>query len=506
MYRFGLPCVLTALAFAVSRADQDPDPNALKQALALQEVMQQAIERAEPAIACILVSRSDAYQRFSQAPGSDNPGKLGPFDPQALERHPLVSGLPEKERTQLRRKLDLADPAHHPEAYGSGVVLDTKGFVLTNYHVVAGAVKIFVRLPDHQGSYADIHAADPRSDLAILRLLDSRLSLKALKLGDGDKVRRGQFVLSIANPFAAGFRDGKPSASWGIISNLRRRAPADLREEERTRTLHSYGTLIQTDARLNLGCSGGALIDLKGELIGLTSATAAIAGGETPGGFAIPFGSGMRRILDVLKKGEEVEYGFLGVGLDQKAGRTQGVLLEEVTPGSPADLAGLKPRHIILSVNGTPIHESDDLFLELGTQLAGATVQLEVRKPAGPPREKVAVTLARFYVPGKSIATVSSSRPFFRGLRVDWTSVLVQQPRAILQRIPAGVAVGEVQANTPAAAVLLKPGEIITHVGGRAVNSPAAFYREVQGRDGPIELTLAPSDPQQPLPKVTLTP
>src|SRR5205807_1927845 len=161
----------------------------------------------------------------------------------------------------------------------------------------------------------------------------------------------------------------------------------------------------QTDARLNLGCSGGALIDLKGELIGLTSATAAIAGGETPGGFAIPFGTGLRRILDVLRKGEEVEYGFLGVAVDQKAGRTEGVVLEEVTPGSPADLAGLKPRQTLFTVNGTAVHESDDLFLELGTQLAGATVQLEVRKPGGPQREKVEVRLARFYVPGKAIAT-----------------------------------------------------------------------------------------------------
>jgi S1-C subfamily serine protease len=118
----------------------------------------------------------------------------------------------------------------------------------------------------------------------------------------------------------------------------------------------------------------------------------------------------------------------------------------------------------------------------------------------------VAVTLARFYVPGKSIATASGSRPFFRGLRVDWTSILVQQPRAILQRIPAGVAVGEVQPNTPATVALLKPGEIITHVGGRPVNSPAAFYREVQGRDGPVELTLVPGDPSQKPPKVTLTP
>ena len=502
MYRIGLSCLLGTLVFAVaSAAAQD---KALPGALALQEAMQKAIEDAEPSVACILVSRSDAYQRFSQGPAHANPGKLGAFDLQLFERHPLVSGLGEKERARLRRQLDLADPQHVPESFGSGVALDEQGLVLTNYHVVQGAVKIYVRLPEHQGSYADIHAADPRSDLAVLRLLNPKLALKAIRLGEGDKARRGQFVLSIANPFAAGFRDGKPSASWGIVSNVRRRAPGPAREEERAKTLHHYGTLIQTDARLNLGCSGGALIDLQGRLIGLTSATAAIAGGETPGGFAVPLDAGLRRIIEVLKKGEEVEYGFLGVGVDERAERNEGVVLEHVTPGSPADLAGLRPRHVILSVNGTPVHESDDLFLALGTQLAGTTVRLEVRKPGAAGRDKVEVPLARFYVPGKRLVSAPGARPFVRGLRVDYTSLLVQQPRSPIQRIPAGVLVSEVEAGTPAAAALLRPGDVITHVNGRPVTMPAAFYREVQGRAGPLELTLTPGDPSQPAPKVTL--
>jgi serine protease Do len=502
MYRLGLPCLLGTLGFALAApAAQD---KSLQQALALQEVMQKAIADAEPSIGCVLVSRSDAYQRFSQGPAHENPGKLGAFDLQMFERHPLISGLGEKERTRLRRQLDLADARHVPEAFGSGVVLDESGLVLTNYHVVQGAVKIFVRLPEHQGGYADIHAADPRSDLAVLRLLNPKLALKAIRLGEGDKARRGQFVLSIANPFAAGFRDGKPSASWGILSNVRRRAPGPAREEERAKSLHHYGTLLQTDARLNLGCSGGALIDLKGQLIGVTSATAAVAGGETPGGFAIPIDAGMRRILDVLKRGEEVEYGFLGVGVDERAERTEGVVLEHVTPGSPADLAGLRPRHVILSVNGTPVHESDDLFLALGTQLAGATVRLEVRKPGAAGRERVEVPLAKFYVPGKRIAAGLGGRPFVRGLRVDYTSLLVQQPRSPVQRIPAGVLVSEVQAGMPAAAALLRPGDVITHVNGRPVTTPSAFYREAQGRVGPLELTLAPGDPSQPAPKVNL--
>src|SRR5262245_21716151 len=190
MYRIGLPCLLGTLVFALAAAAAQD--KALPSALALQEVMQKAIEDAEPSVACILVSRSDAYQRFSQGPPQESAGKLGAFDRQLFERHPLISGLGEKERARLRRQLDLADPQHVPESFGSGVALDEQGFILTNYHVVQGAVKIYVRLPEHQGSYADIHAADPRSDLPVLRLLNPNLALKAIRLGEGDKVRRGQ--------------------------------------------------------------------------------------------------------------------------------------------------------------------------------------------------------------------------------------------------------------------------------------------------------------------------
>ena len=136
-----------------------------------------------------------------------------------------------------------------------------------------------------------MHAADSRSDLAVLAL-DKPVAVKAIKVGNGDAVEKGDYVLSLSNPFAAGFRDGSPSASWGIISNVRRRVPGSAREEDRGKSLHQYGTLLQTDARLNLGCSGGALIDLNGNLIGLTTSTAAISGGEVPGGFAVPIERG----------------------------------------------------------------------------------------------------------------------------------------------------------------------------------------------------------------------
>jgi S1-C subfamily serine protease len=503
MCRGVVPLGLSLLFLPTARAQQDQAPFK-KQALALQTLVQQAIRQAEPSVACILVSRSDAYQRYGQGPSPDNPGRLGALDLDALNRYLARLDLSPEEQARLRKRLDLASPATVPESYGSGVVIDPRGLVLTNYHVVRDATKIFVRLPDREGSYADVHAADPRSDLAVLRLLNAGQTYKALKFGDGGAAERGQFVVGLANPFAAGFADGRPSASWGIISNVRRRAAGTGREEERGKTLQQYPMLLQTDVRLNLGCSGGVLLNLQGEMIGLTTALAAVQGSDTPGGFAVPLEPGILRILDVLKQGREVEYGFLGVSCQPEA--QGGAVLSYVTRGSPADRVHLQVQDRIRGINGAPIRSGDDLFLALGTQLAGATVTLDVVKAKTSQQVRLEVPLAKYYVPGKKIASNPAPRPVFRGLRVDATSLLVQQPQTlgVHRVIPVGVLVSDVQPNSPAATALLRPGEVITHVNSRLVDTPAAFYQEVNGINGPVELTLLTTQPGRPAAKVVI--
>jgi serine protease Do len=448
--------------------------------LALQEAVEQTIERAEPSIACILVSRSEGYRDFGAAP-SDEPGKLGRFDP------PRMGGFPGQDpRVAAARSLDLSNPETVPESYGSGVVLDESGLVLTQAHVVRKATKIYVRLPGNRGSWADIHASDPRSDLAVLRLLDRVPNLKPLKLGDGSKLRKGSFVLSLSNPFAAGFRDGSPSASWGIVSNLRRKSTGQVSEMERPRqTLHHFGSLIQTDTRLNLGCSGGALLNLDGDLVALTTSMAAISGGETPGGFAVPVDANMRRIIDVLRRGEEVEYGFLGVYLSMDSHPGRGVQLLNVADGSPAQRAGLLRGDYVLTINGAPVRENDDLFLLVGMQLAGSTVRIEVARTPNGPRRTCSVKLAKYYVPGPIIASRKPPAP--SGLRVDYTSILSQRGRT---SIPPGVVIREVLPDSPAARARLQLDTVITRVNGRAVNTPAEFYEAMAAARGPIELTL----------------
>ncbi len=458
MYRNICWFSLAACLLALPRAAGGDTKSRLPDALALEETMQEAIRKAEPSIACILVSRSEDGRGFE----------------------------PEK-------------PEYIPEAYGSGVVVDDKGLVLTNYHVVRDATKIYVRLPGDKAGYAAIHAADQRSDLAVLQLPKHLLPVKALKMGDGGKVRKGQFVLSLANPFASGFRDGSPSASWGILSNIRRRGPGNPREDERVKQLHQYGTLLQTDARLNLGCSGGALIDLKGELIGLTTALAAISGAETPGGFAVPMDAGMQRIIEKLKQGEEVEYGFLGVRFSstRPARKGEGVPLETVLGGSPADKAGLRAGDYLHAINGVPVHDYDDLFLQIGTLLAGTTFRVEFSRHPGGERElSKPATLAKFYVPNNTFQATRKRRAV-GGLRVDYTSVLVQRianERLFGDRIPPGVVIREVERHSAADQAQLQQDKIITRVNDRPVSTPAEFYQVMENASGTVELTFYSPD------------
>jgi serine protease Do len=480
MLRFALPCWLVCAAGLVRAQEEIPG---LKEAEALQKAMQSAIRKAEPSIACILVSRSDRYRQLGMTPPDNDSGKLGGFN------HTLATSpnLDDAENQRLNA-LDLGNAAAVPEAFGSGIVIDESGLILTCEHVIRDATKIFVRLPGLPGSYADIHAADRRSDLAVLRLLRPPAGLKAVKLGDGGSVRKGQWVIALANPFAAGFRDGSPTASWGIVGNLRRRAPGSVKELERVKMLHEYGTLIQTDARLNLGTSGGCLLDLRGELIALTSSVAATAGSETAGGFAIPFDAGIRRIVETLRKGEEVEYGFLGISLFENPRTERGIPINAVTSGSPAARAGLQGGDVILAINGQPMRENDDLLLSISTALAGNTVQIELQRAGNGPSRTLAVVLAKFHVPGKIVA---ARRPAaVRGLRVDHTSILASMsPQPLVPRVAAGVMLREVQADSKAAAQL-KVHDIITHVNGKPVNTPDEFYQEMQRAAGPVELRL----------------
>jgi serine protease Do len=482
---------------------QGQDLSSSHEAQVIDRAMTEVVRKTEPAVVSILVSRSEDYGRLlKDTPPADQPGELGGFDRKKAKQVLSEMIKDEKRLEALLRRLDLGDMENVPESYGSGVAIATPGLILTNFHVVRDATKIYIRLPGGKGSYANIHAADYRSDLAVLRMLDSSVHPEVFLRPGNESVHKGQLIIALANPYAPGFRDAGPRASWGLISNLHRKLPQGRTPAENDKwTLNQLGTLIQVDRSLPVGSSGGVLLNLKGNLVGLITSLGGISG-DPGGAFAVPLDSYMSRIIDVLKKGEEVDYGFLGIQFHffgdprfrNQPRPATGAWLGGVVEGSPAGRAGLARGDIIEAVDDLAIRDDDDLRLAIGRALAGTTVQLKVHSRP----ETIPVTLVKALPMEGIIASVKHQ--FARGLRVDYTSILVQRGPAA--PIPGGVYVREVEKGSPADSAHLQDA-IITKVAGQEVHTPAEFY-EIMPKSGRVELTLAGSDDQQRERRVTL--
>ncbi|MCI0701194.1 MAG: PDZ domain-containing protein [Planctomycetia bacterium] len=484
--------LVVLLSFIAMVPAQEPNAKQLLEAIETQ--LRAANEIAGPCVGCVVVSRSDLYPKPNNT--SERPGKLGSFDPKEF-----VKANPTTNK-RLAKSLDLSDVDNIPDlGFACGVVVDPIGLILTPFHVIEGATKIYVHLPGRVGSYADIQAADARSDLAILKLITPPAGLKAIKFAEvridnvgmqRATVFRGKLTVLMANPYLPGFAINKPSAALGSLTNVRfKTTPADPKRESPSESYYKFGTLLEHNAKLNAGVSGAALLNLDSEMIGLTTTTAHLGPGDVAG-FAIPMDVNVRRVVDVLRRGEEVEYGFLGVFLSQ--GDTP-IIISQVTPLGPAAEAGVAGGDTITHINGVRVHSYPDLLVHIGLALAGSKVKLTVTRIGAKARD-VDVTLAKFGHTQPFIASVRPAPVF--GLRVDYGSILSQKlnnnRRGELIGVPSGVCVRELVADSPAAAAFKKLGEgptrwLITHVNGNAVATPAEFHKAVKGQES-IKLTV----------------
>jgi serine protease Do/serine protease DegQ len=273
------------------------------------------------------------------------------------------------------------------EGLGSGVIVSADGYILTNNHVVEGADELKVSLPDDREFKAKVIGVDPKTDVAVIKIEAEKLPI--ITLADSDKVRVGDVVFAIGNPLAVG-----ETVTMGIISALGRKNLGLLDE------VAGYENYIQTDAPINMGNSGGALIDAKGRLVGINSAIMSTTSGSMGIGFAVPINLAANIMNSLIATGT-VSRGYLGVGVDPLTPElaeamgvkdTKGMVISTITPESPAAKAGLKQGDVIVAINDKPVDSLMALRLVVAQTAPGTKVKLKSLREGKPAEIEVTLT------------------------------------------------------------------------------------------------------------------
>jgi serine protease Do len=351
--------------------------------------------------------------------------------------------VPERQREFKRRGL------------GSGCILDEDGNILTNNHVVANADELTVKLADGRSFEAEVAGTDPKTDLAVIRIVGKAEDLPTVKLGDSDTVNVGQWAIAVGNPFGL-----RHSVSAGIISAT-----------GRSIGVAEYESLIQTDAAINRGNSGGPLVNLECEVIGINTA---IVGRANLGiGFAIPINMA-RDILEDLIEGREIVRGYLGVypkdltpEMAEAFGYegTDGALVDEVLKDSPADEAGLKAGDIIVEFDGRPVRNSAELRRRVAGTEPGSRASVKFWRDG----EMKTVT-----VEAGDLAAAEETTHDWLGLHVQ--TLTPEMARNMGKPDLEGVLVADVDENSPAAEHFT-PGDVILSVNRTKVRSASEYAR-----------------------------
>jgi serine protease Do len=352
---------------------------------------------------------------------------------------------------------------------GSGFVIDSSGLVVTNNHVIEGADEILINFTDGTKlKVTKILGHDPKTDLALLKV-EPKKPLKAVTFGDSGKMRVGDWVMAIGNPFGLG-----GSVTVGVISATKRDINAG-----------PYDDFLQTDAAINRGNSGGPLFNMDGQVIGVNTAIISPTGGSIGIGFAVPSNSAVQ-VLDQLKQYGETRRGWLGVqvqnvteeiatslGLQQP----KGALVAKVSPDSPAAAAGLQPSDVILTFDGQPIENMRSLPRAVAATAIGKSVAVALLRKGQP--MDLTVTVGRLPEGEDSEDAVNSEEaPVPEPEREDLLGLSIApltdelRERYKIGRTIEGVIITEVKPNSPAAQKDVKPGDVIVEVTQEKVKQP----------------------------------
>ncbi|WP_313653153.1 serine endoprotease DegP [Pantoea sp.] len=352
-------------------------------------------------------------------------------------------------------------------ALGSGVIINAeKGYVVTNNHVVNNATKIQVQLSDGRRYDAKVIGKDPSSDIALIQLKDAK-NLTAVKIADSDNLRVGDYTVAIGNPYGLG-----ETVTSGIVSALGRSGL----------NVENYENFIQTDAAINRGNSGGALVNLNGELIGINTAILAPDGGNIGIGFAIPSNMVKNLTAQMVEFGQ-VKRGELGVqGTElnselakaMKVDAQRGAFVSQVLPDSAAAKAGIKAGDVIVSMNGKPLNSFASLRAEVGSLPVGTTLKLGLLRDGKP--VDVSVQLQQ-----SSQAKVQSATIYTGIEGADLSNV---------ETGDKGVRVDNVKPGSAAARIGLKKGDVIQGVNQQVVTNLGELRKVLDTKPSVLALNV----------------
>jgi Do/DeqQ family serine protease len=442
--------------------------------------------------ALVLLINAVGFVQVAQAalPLTDSQGGTLPSLAPMLERVlPSVVNIATESRVRVQDNPLLQDPffrrffgvpnvprERQTQALGSGVIVDAKhGYVLTNNHVVAKADEITVTLKDGRSLKAKLVGTDPETDVAVVQIPAKNLT--AVPLADSDKLRVGDFVVAIGNPFGLG-----QTVTSGIVSALGRTGLG----------IEGYEDFIQTDASINPGNSGGALVNLRGQLVGINTAIIAPGGGNVGIGFAIPVNMTQQVMTQLIQHGE-VHRGRLGVlvqdltpdlakAFDIK--ETHGAVISKVIKDSAAEKAGLMAGDVVIGVNGKPVNTSSELRNSIGLLPVGETVTLDVVRDGK--SRSVKVTIAETVqdkLEGKHI------NPRLQGA----TFGAIEEGNPEYGRLK-GIVVLEIASGSPAWASGLRKNDVIVSVNRRPVTTLQEFQKIAQGGNRSLLLNVRRGD------------
>src|SRR5947208_2881072 len=355
------------------------------------------------------------------------------------------------------------------QGLGSGVIVSPDGYILTANHVVSGAEEIMVGLGTELRKFkAKKIGTDPGTDVALLKIEEN--NLPAVNFADSDKARAGDIVLAIGNPFGL-----RQTVTMGIISAVGRGGMGII----------DYENFIQTDAAINMGNSGGALVDTDGKLLGINTAIFSRSGGNQGIGFAIPANLA-REVMQSLRDKGRVVRGYIGASVQTLTpeladamklnGQLSGALVGEVTPKSPAEKAGIKTGDVITAVNGKKVSDSRELRLMIGSMAPGTNVQLEVNREGQSKTFNVelAEMPAGVAEEGAEASPEESARPekanVFGGVAVADVTDDIRNALNLSKDVK-GAVIAEIDPDSPAAKAGLREGDVIQEVNKQPVKN-----------------------------------